>query len=64
MVKGGGKLIVVDWKPSGVSFGPEPATRVSAEEAKKLAATAGLILEKEFSPGKYHYGFVYRKPSV
>jgi ubiquinone/menaquinone biosynthesis C-methylase UbiE len=62
MVKHGGKMVVVDWKPTGVSFGPSPAQRLSAEEAGKLAESAGLVLEKMLDPGKYHYGMVYRKP--
>ena len=62
MVKPGGKLVIADWKPSAGGIGPDPASRVSADAAKKLGLDAGLILEKEFEPGKFHYGFVYRKP--
>lgn len=61
MVKPGGRLVVVDWKPTGGAIGPDPALRVSADGAKALAAAAGLKLEKEFSPGEYHYGLVYAK---
>ncbi|KPJ86101.1 hypothetical protein AMJ57_00410 [Parcubacteria bacterium SG8_24] len=59
MVKGGGKFVIVDWKPTGAPFGPEASTRVSAEEAKSLAAGAGLKLEKEFKAGQFHYGLVF-----
>lgn len=62
MVKPGGKFVVIDWKPAGVNFGPDPATRVTPEEAKALAAAAGLRMEKEIEPGQYHYGFVCVKP--
>jgi ubiquinone/menaquinone biosynthesis C-methylase UbiE len=62
MVKPGGTFVLVDWKPSAAGFGPDPATRVGADQAKALAADAGLQLVKEIDPGTYHYGFVYRKP--
>ncbi|MFH1047336.1 MAG: methyltransferase domain-containing protein [Patescibacteria group bacterium] len=61
MVKPGGKFIVIDWKPAGVSFGPDPATRVNPEEAKALAVGAGLKHIKDIVPGNYHYGFVFSK---
>ena len=60
-VKKGGKLVLVDWKPSG-TVGPDPASRVDAETSKKLALDAGLTLEKEFVPGPYHYGYIFVKP--
>lgn len=62
MVKPGGIFVIVDWKPSAAGIGPDPATRVGADEAKKLGLDAGLRLEKEFEPGKHHYGFIYKKP--
>ncbi len=62
MVKSGGRMVVIDWKPTGVSFGPEPGSRVSAEQAQKLAEGAGLVLEKPFEPGKYHFGLLFKKP--
>jgi ubiquinone/menaquinone biosynthesis C-methylase UbiE len=62
MVKHGGKLIIVDWKPTGGGIGPNPAQRLSAEEAGKLAEAAGLVLEKTLEPGQYHFGMVYSKP--
>jgi ubiquinone/menaquinone biosynthesis C-methylase UbiE len=62
MVRSGGTVVIADWKPAGVGFGPDPSVRVSMDEAKKLALEAGLVIEKEFVPGPYHYGFVCRKP--
>jgi ubiquinone/menaquinone biosynthesis C-methylase UbiE len=57
-VKQGGKFVIIDWKPAGVNFGPDPATRVTVEEAKALAAAVGLSFEKDIEPGQYHYGFI------
>lgn len=62
MVRSGGTFVLVDWKPSGATFGPDPKTRVGAEAAMKLGTDAGLQLVKEFVPGPYHYGFIFRKP--
>lgn len=61
MVRSGGTFILVDWKPTG-TFGPDPATRVAPDAAKKLALDAGLIYEKDLQPGPYHYGFLFKKP--
>ncbi len=62
MVKPGGIFVLVDWKPTGISFGPPPGSRVAPEDAKKLALDAGLAFVKDLSPGKYHYGFLFKKP--
>lgn len=62
MLRRGGRMIFVDWKPAGASFGPSPESRVTPEHAKNLAAAAGLTLEKDFEPGKYHWGFICVKP--
>lgn len=61
MVKRGGTMVIIDWKPVGASFGPPGETRVAPEEAKRLAMAAGLQVVSDFEPGKYHYGFVCRK---
>lgn len=62
MIKRGGKLAIVDWKPTGISFGPDTSMRLSAEEAQKMAEAVGLVLDKAITPGKYHYGLLMRKP--
>jgi len=60
-VKPGGKFVLIDWKPTGMSFGPDPKSRVSAEDGLRLAESAGLKLEKEIIPGSYHWGYVFNK---
>lgn len=59
ILKPGGKILVVDWKPE-TSLGPDEG-RVSPEEVKKLAEEFKLKLKKEFSAGDYHYGLVFEK---
>ena len=60
-VKPGGKFVIVDWKPTGFGLGPKPDMIVPKEEARRLAEHNGLVFIKEFEPGQYHYGFVFRK---
>lgn len=62
MIKHGGKLAVVDWKPDGVNFGPLMENSVPVDEAKRIAEAAGLVFGKDLHPGKYHYGFLCDKP--
>jgi ubiquinone/menaquinone biosynthesis C-methylase UbiE len=60
MLKSGGRILVVDWKPDSPQ-GPEEG-RVSEKEVENLAEESGLKLEKEFEAGIYHYGLVFKKP--
>ncbi len=59
VLKQGGKLLIIDWKPK-VSKGPEQG-RVSAGDVKKIAEERGLKLEEQFESGKYHYGLIFNK---
>jgi len=59
VLKPGGRILVVEWTPKA-SLGPEDG-RVSQEEVKGIAQKLGLLLEKEFKAGDYHYGLVFRK---
>ncbi|MFH1181246.1 MAG: class I SAM-dependent methyltransferase [bacterium] len=58
VLKKNGKILVVDWKEDA-PFGPK--TAVSLSEVKKIAEEESLKLEKEFEPGKYHYGLLFQK---
>lgn len=60
VLKGGGKILVVDWKKDA-SLGPE-GKRVSAEEVKEMAEKLNLKLEKEFEAGLYHWALILIKP--
>lgn len=60
ILKTAGKLLIVDWLPD-VPQGPVEG-RVLVTEAKKMASDLGLVLEKEFEAGKYHWGLIFKKP--
>lgn len=59
VLKPGGRILVVEWTPKA-SLGPEDG-RVSQEEVKGIAQKLGLLLEKEFKAGDYHYGLVFKR---
>lgn len=58
----GGILLVVDWKPAGTTFGPNPEKRIPLEKAKELLTKYGFETKKDFVAGKSHYGIVAMKP--
>ena len=58
VLKKGGKILVVDWKEN-TEVGPE--RRVSKEKIREIAQELGLIFEKEFEAGIYHFGLIFSK---
>jgi len=62
VLKSGGFLYLVEWLPSVVLFSAPQGWRISQEDAKKLAETEGLIFQKNFDAGEYHYGLAFVKP--
>ncbi len=61
MIKPGGTLLVVEWKPVQTAIGPEVRVRVHPEEMKKLAQQQQLTLVEEFEAGEYHWAMLFRK---
>ncbi len=59
ILKPGCQLLVIDWLKK-VPFGPREGL-VSPDEVKKIAATFGLSLKKEFAAGDYHYALLFIK---
>lgn len=57
-----GILLIVDWKPQGGPMGPRPESRLSKEEARRLAESSGFVFKKEFEAGPNHYGLVFTNP--
>ena len=62
VLKGGGKLLLVDWAGPYGGLGP-PAGRVVPEHAaEELLITAGFHKVKSFRAGPHHYGIVFMSP--
>lgn len=60
ILKKNGQIVVIDWKKIDVPFGPPKESRITPEEAKKLAEEEGLQFEKEIEAGAYHFGLVFK----
>lgn len=60
VTKKGGQVLIIDWQP-GTSFGPDKEQRVSKEKIKEMAGEAGLVFEKEFDAGPFHWGLVFKR---
>jgi SAM-dependent methyltransferase len=58
VLKDGGYLVVVDWRPHRLALGPKAKYRLSPEEVREMV---GLPVVKELQAGKYHFGFVFQK---
>jgi ubiquinone/menaquinone biosynthesis C-methylase UbiE len=60
VLRKGGKILVVDWKPES-PLGPVE-NRVSPAKVKEIAKELNLKLENEFEAGLYHYGLLFARP--
>ena len=61
MLKPGGRLLVIDWKISGVKMGPHQEQLVHASDIRRSAEDAGLLFVEEMKPGPYHFGLIFKK---
>ncbi len=61
LVKSGGKLLLVDWKPDAPPFGSDPATRVNSKEIRKVFTDHGFVAITEFDAGPNHWGLIMKK---
>lgn len=59
ILKKGGKVLVVDWKPDS-SLGPKEG-KILPEEVKNIAKKIGFVAEREIAAGAYHYGLIFIK---
>lgn len=62
LAKPGGRVVVVDWRLDAPAIGTPLASRLAPEETRKLTEAFGLVLLKPFTPGRFHYGFLFMKP--
>ena len=60
ILKPKGKIAVIDWVDSFTHFGPHPDCIIPKEHIIAWFAKEGLVLEKEFDAGEYHYGLVFK----
>lgn len=58
MMKPGGTILVVEWKPGATAIGPPVEHRVNAQEIKDIAKTLGMEIGEEFEAGEYHWGML------
>lgn len=60
-LKTGGQVLVVEWKPGRLPFGPPPEQRVDVEKAKNLFTKQAFkfVGQKESDP--FHYALVFQK---
>lgn len=61
MLKNGGKLLVIDWKPGRFAFGPLPEQKIKREEIEDVALGAGFKKERDLEVGKFHFGVLFEK---
>lgn len=60
VLKTGGKLLVVEWRPDA-PFGPETADRVGQDEVDNLLTHFGFRPTKKLPAGSFHYALLYNK---
>jgi ubiquinone/menaquinone biosynthesis C-methylase UbiE len=58
VLKFGGDLTVIEWKPY-ISLGPQ--ARLSEEELKRLISSKGFSESKAIDAGSHHYGIIFKK---
>lgn len=61
LVKPGGYLLVIDWKPEALKFMEPQTPPVSEEEVLTIAQQLGLTQIKAVNPGKFHFGYLFQK---
>jgi len=61
MIKPNGKILVIDWKEGRFPLGPQPDEKISPKELINITRELGLIFDKQFEAGQYHYGVIFIK---
>jgi len=61
ILKGKGRLLVVDWEGSFNGLGPKPEDIVSEDKAKELFLKNGFEFLDSLDAGAYHYALSFRK---
>lgn len=58
LTRPGGRVVVVEWKPTRSPLGPPVDQRMGPEEAKRILKSPYLDFFDEFEAGEYHYGLI------
>lgn len=61
LVKSGGKILVIDWRPGETRVGPSAERRISQDEIRAIAMGLGLKEARTVDAGDYHYGLIFVK---
>ena len=61
VLKPGGRLVLVEWRPY-IGIGPKKEYRVTEEELKQMIGAAGFSNPEAIDAGSHHYGFIFLKP--
>lgn len=61
ILKGGGKLLIIDWKDSFNNLGPTKDAVVPLAIARGMCERQGFVVKKDFDAGEHHYGLVAYK---
>ena len=71
VLKDNGSLVIIDWKkgagamPDGrQGFGPPDSLRTDEVAMRSLATDEGLIFERSFDAGQFHFGGIFHKMSI
>jgi ubiquinone/menaquinone biosynthesis C-methylase UbiE len=61
VLKPGGKMMIIDWQPTGTTLTSDSGWRISQGEAERLATEKNFAFDREFDAGDFHYGLIFRK---
>lgn len=61
VLRADGKLLVIDWKKGGASFGPDSEKRIAADDVRRMADASGFRLLKSFEAGPHHWALLFQK---
>lgn len=60
VLKPGGRLAVIEWKPVA-QLGPAKGSRLNEEDLKQLILSKNFSEPKTIDAGSHHYGFIFNK---
>ena len=61
VLKDKGSLIIIDWRKEAGGFGPPDSLRTDEVAMRSLIVGEGLVFERDFNAGQFHFGTIFRK---